>query len=158
MRSPAAGGWRLQQRGSSSSKLTKRIIHNIRITLLCAFVTLVVLRGTIGVNHRLVQISTSHRAPPGTTKAANDIERILREISADANSDSDDDNTSSPATRYYYDRGVAWSTANYSLGPRVTGRQAPAVASPQPGVPVPRCARQAPHPPRHGLAAGALRR
>ncbi|CAL4896897.1 unnamed protein product [Urochloa decumbens] len=125
MRSPAAGGWRLQPRGSNS-KLTKRLIHNIRITLLCAFVTLLVLRGTVGVNRRLVHIATSshsHRAPPGTNKAAEDIERILRDIRADADPDSDSDdgdNTSSPATRYYHDRGVAWSTANYSLGPRVT--------------------------------------
>ncbi|CAN6325830.1 unnamed protein product [Urochloa humidicola] len=119
MRSPAAGVWRLQPRGSGS-KLTKRVIHNIRIVLLCAFVTLVVLRGTVGVNRRLVHIAaTSHRAPPGT-KAADDIERILREIRADANPDDDDDTSSPPSTLYHYDRGVAWSTANYSLGPRVT--------------------------------------
>ncbi|CAL4911601.1 unnamed protein product [Urochloa decumbens] len=130
MRSPAAGGCRLQPRGNgSSTKLTKRLIHNIRITLLCAFVTLLVLRGTVGVNRRLVHIaaaSHSHRAPPGTNKAANDIERILRDIRADADADADPDsddgdgNTSPPATGHYHDRGVAWSTANYSLGPRVT--------------------------------------
>ncbi|CAL4995543.1 unnamed protein product [Urochloa decumbens] len=124
MRSPAAGGWRLQPRGSvGGSKLTKRIIHNIRIALLCAFVTLLVLRGTVGVNRRLVHIATfSNRAPPGVNKAADDIERILREIHADADADPNDDVTTPPATTAtrHYDRGVAWSTANYSLGPRVT--------------------------------------
>ncbi|CAN6330541.1 unnamed protein product [Urochloa humidicola] len=125
MRSPAAAGWRLQPRGSSSSssKLTKRIIHNIRITLLCAFVTLLVLRSTVGVNRRLVHIAAaSHREPPGT-KDADDIERILREIRADADPDGDDDDAgsmSTPDDTRYHDRGVAWSTANYSLGPRVT--------------------------------------
>ncbi|CAO2145604.1 unnamed protein product [Urochloa humidicola] len=115
MRSPAASGWRLQPRGSSSSKLTKRIIHNIRITLLYAFVTLVLLRGTIGVNRRLVHISTSHRGAPPGAKAADDIERILREIR-----DPNESSPATPSTRYYYDHGVAWSTANYSLGRRVT--------------------------------------
>ncbi|CAN6335515.1 unnamed protein product [Urochloa humidicola] len=129
MRSPAAGGWRLHPRGIvGGSKLTKRIIHNIRIALLCAFVTLLVLRGTLGVNRRLVHIAsttTSHRAPPGTNaKAADDIQRILREIRADADPDDLSDDGDTPpavATRHqYYDRGVAWSTANYSLAPRVT--------------------------------------
>ncbi|RCV36468.1 hypothetical protein SETIT_7G321600v2 [Setaria italica] len=124
MRTPAGGGWLLQPRGRSS-KLTQRTINNIRFTLLCAFVTFLVLRGTVGVNRRLVYIAGSDRAPPGA-KAAEDIERIFRDIRADSDPDpdpepNDDGNTSpsTPATRYY-DHGSAWSTANYSLGPRVT--------------------------------------
>ncbi|CAN6362270.1 unnamed protein product [Urochloa humidicola] len=128
MRSPAAGVWRLNPRSNgtgSSTKLTKRIIHNIRIALLCAFVTLLLLRGTLGVNRRLVHIASTNAKAKADAKAADDIERILREIRADADPDDDSDDgdtspTTIPATRHYYDRGVAWSTANYSLGPRVT--------------------------------------
>ncbi|CAN6330542.1 unnamed protein product, partial [Urochloa humidicola] len=71
---------------------------------------------------RLVHIAdASHRAlPPGTNKAVDGIERILRDIRADSNDDDDDTSPDAPTTWYYYDRGVAWSTANYSLGPRVT--------------------------------------
>jgi xyloglucan 6-xylosyltransferase len=128
MRTPADGGWLLHPRGGGggSTKLTQRAINNIRFTLLCAFVTFLVLRGTVGVNRRLVHIAASDRAPPGET-AAEDIQRTLREIRADSDSDPepyDDDggggtSPSTPATRHY-DRGSAWSTANYSLGPRVT--------------------------------------
>ncbi|AQK39268.1 probable glycosyltransferase 3 [Zea mays] len=138
MRTPAAGGWRLHPRGSSSSKLTRRIISNVKITLLCAFVTLLVLRGTVGVNRRLVYIAGSpdNRADSATATATGsarpveDVERILREIRADSDDDPDagpDDNdeaptstSSSAATGHHYDRGAAWTTTNYRLQPRVT--------------------------------------
>ncbi|KAG2614881.1 probable glycosyltransferase 3 [Panicum virgatum] len=124
MGTPAAGGWRLPSRGrSSSSKLTQRAINNIRFALLCAFVTLLVLRGTVGVSRRLVYIAGSRRAPSGTNKVVEDMERTLREIRADSDPDPEDGGsraaTTTPVARYY-DRGSAWSTQNYSLGPRVT--------------------------------------
>nr|CAB3463078.1 unnamed protein product [Digitaria exilis] len=136
MGTPATGVWRQLGRspvrgGSSSSKLTQRAINNIRFCLLCAFVTVLVLRGTVGVNRRLVYIAgvSNHRAPPaGTTKVVaaeeDDIDRVLREIRADSDPEDDDDvitSTTTPATRSsYYDSGSAWTTASYSLGPRVT--------------------------------------
>ncbi|EES15672.1 probable glycosyltransferase 3 [Sorghum bicolor] len=126
MRTPAAGVWRLHPRGSGSgggggSKLTRRIISNVKITLLCAFVTLLVLRGTVGVNRRLVYIAgtsdDNRAAATASTRPVDDIERILREIRAD----SDPDAAAKPSfSAEHYDRGAAWTTANYSLGPRVT--------------------------------------
>ncbi|PUZ62959.1 hypothetical protein GQ55_3G028600 [Panicum hallii var. hallii] len=125
MGTPAAGGWRLGRlpsRGrSSSSKLTQRAINNIRFALLCAFVTLLVLRGTVGVNRRLVYIAGSNGAPSGTNKVVEDIERTLREIRADSDPDPEDDgNRATVPAAKYYDRSSAWSTATYSLGPLVT--------------------------------------
>jgi xyloglucan 6-xylosyltransferase len=127
MRTPAASGWRLHPRGSGGgSKLTRRIISNVKITLLCAFVTILVLRGTVGVNRRLVYIagrSDDNRAAAASTRPVDDIERLLREIRTDSDTDADHDDDAAAKPRSsaeHYDRGAAWTTSNYSLGPRVT--------------------------------------
>ncbi|KAJ1274272.1 hypothetical protein BS78_05G049900 [Paspalum vaginatum] len=125
MRTPPAAGWRLgrlqQPRGG---KLTKRIAtNNVRIALLCAFVTLLVLRGTVGVNRRLVYIAASDGAAAHAARggAVEGIERVLREIRADSDDDTDpDDAEGGSAAARYYDHGSAWSTSSYRLGPRVT--------------------------------------
>ncbi|PKA67171.1 Putative glycosyltransferase 3 [Apostasia shenzhenica] len=70
--------------GSRRNKIQKTF-NNIKITILCGFVTILVLRGTIGVGNL-------RGAADGDSdhKVVEDIERILREIRSD--SDPDDSN------------------------------------------------------------------
>ncbi|XP_062203129.1 probable glycosyltransferase 3 [Phragmites australis] len=119
----AAGGGRLgrqwQARGSSN-KQTQRTINSIMITLLATFIALLVLRGTIGIG-RLAYSCVVVAGSDGAVADAGiveDIERVRREIGSD--SDPEDDDAASSSATQYYDHGNAWSTTNYSLGPRVT--------------------------------------
>ncbi|KAL6642266.1 hypothetical protein ACP70R_020447 [Stipagrostis hirtigluma subsp. patula] len=110
-----AGGGRpgrlLARGGSSSSKQKQRTINNIRVTLLAAFITFLVLRCAIGVNRLTIAGAGSDRRA-ARSQVIEDIERVLREIRSDSDPDEDDaaSSTASPAT----------ASRSYSLGPRVT--------------------------------------
>ncbi|XP_073013075.1 probable glycosyltransferase 2 [Typha latifolia] len=87
----------------------QKTFNNLKITVLCGFVTILVLRGTIGVGN-LGGASSSD----ADSKVIEDIDRILREIRSD--SDPDDaldfpqslNSTSVPPAK------------NYTLGPRIS--------------------------------------
>ncbi|TVU26911.1 hypothetical protein EJB05_29482, partial [Eragrostis curvula] len=116
----AAGVGRLARlRSGGGGKYTQRSINRIRVTLLAAFITFLIVRATIGIN-RLAYSGGAVSVVSDHAKVANDIERVLREIRADADdlddgNEPDDDATPSE----YHHAGASWSP-DYRLGPRVT--------------------------------------
>ncbi|XP_072951799.1 probable glycosyltransferase 2 [Typha angustifolia] len=109
----------LPSSASSRSRLSrgrqiKKTFNNLKVTVLCGLVTLLVLRGTIGVGHLGLPSSDDSDA-----KVIEDIDRILREIRSD--SDPDDDlpilsssNSTAPLNS------TTSSSSNYTLGPKIS--------------------------------------
>ena len=79
----AGGGVRL--RASSAKKQRQRTLNNIKITLLCGFITVLVLRGTAGFN--LLVSSGDLDGAAADAKVVEDVERILAEIRSDSEAD-----------------------------------------------------------------------
>ncbi|CAM0954213.1 unnamed protein product [Alopecurus aequalis] len=91
-----------------------KTLSNIKMTVICGFITILVLRGTIGIH--LVSFSGGDAAAEG--KVFDDIERVLREIRSDTEPDDEDDQlvvVDSTTTMH-----VEETTKNYTLGPRIT--------------------------------------
>lgn len=111
------------------SRKISRTFNNVKITVLCGLVTILVLRGTIGLNLSLPSHPSDADALAGA-KAVEDIDRILREIRSDSDpsdpTDSDLDSSSvlSNATALNISEAAAAYAAavgNYALGPNVSG-------------------------------------
>ncbi|RRT68773.1 hypothetical protein B296_00008493 [Ensete ventricosum] len=102
----------------------RKTFNNLKITVLCGVVTILVLRGTIGIG------SLAGAGAGGETadqKVVEDIDRILREIRSDSDPDDDDDKipfgfNSTAAALNYTSSSVlaAAAAANYTLGPRIS--------------------------------------
>ncbi|XP_062197789.1 probable glycosyltransferase 3 [Phragmites australis] len=109
-------------RGSISKK-RQQTLKNIKLTLLCSFITVLVLRGTVGFN--LLVSSGGSDGAEADAKVVEDIERILGEIRSDSEPDYGDldVDASSNSTVLYSGSGNAsspWTYRNYTLGPKVT--------------------------------------
>ncbi|PWZ44890.1 putative glycosyltransferase 3 [Zea mays] len=126
----AGGGVRL--RASSAKKQRQRTLNNIKITLLCGFITVLVLRGTAGFN--LLVSSGDLDGAAADAKVVEDVERILAEIRSDSEADDvvvvvegGSSSSSSPrnATAASFGNFSASATLvkvrEYSLGPPVRG-------------------------------------
>ncbi|KAK1628692.1 hypothetical protein QYE76_003007 [Lolium multiflorum] len=113
-----AGGLGRPGRPTRGNKQMQKTINNVKITVICGFITILVLRGTVGIDF------LSFGGGGGSEGAADaqvfeDIERILREIRSDSEPDEDDQlggaasGNSSTAVRVEEMR-------NYTLGPSIT--------------------------------------
>lgn len=98
---------------SSHSRKIRRTFNNLKITVLCGIVTILVLRGTVGLSTLLGLPSPSQQTNPAMLE---DIDRILREIRSDSDPDSD------PAVEYNGSLSNLTKTVktNYTLGLKVT--------------------------------------
>nr|CAD1818300.1 unnamed protein product [Ananas comosus var. bracteatus] len=121
-------------RGGSSSASSSRIrrikktFNNLKITVLCGFVTVLVLRGTIGVNlGNPPQSDDDAAAAAHDARVVEDIDRILREIRSDE--DDDDEgrfpppltNSTSTSTSASLANSTSGAIAsNYTLGPKIS--------------------------------------
>ncbi|CAM0950255.1 unnamed protein product [Alopecurus aequalis] len=99
------------------NKQMLKTINNIKITVICGFITILVLRGTVGID------LVSFTGGSGTESAADakvfeDIERLLREIRSD--SDSDDDAQLVGASSGNSTTMRVEEIKNYTLGPSIT--------------------------------------
>ncbi|OAY67729.1 putative xyloglucan 6-xylosyltransferase 5 [Ananas comosus] len=98
----------------------QKTLNNLKITVLCGFVTILVLRGTIGVGNLGGSSPAEAEAEAeAEAKVVEDIERILREIRSDSDPDDDDDDrrllqSTSPLNS------TSASAANYTLGPKIS--------------------------------------
>jgi xyloglucan 6-xylosyltransferase len=105
---------------AAMNKKRQQTLNNIKLTLLCGFITVLVLRGTVGFNLRVSGGDSSD------AKVVEDIERMLQEIRSDSELEDDSDvggavgnstaaagsnNTSTPSLP---------RRERYSLGPRIT--------------------------------------
>ncbi|OAY63971.1 putative glycosyltransferase 2 [Ananas comosus] len=160
-------------RGGSSSASSSRIrrikktFNNLKITVLCGFVTVLVLRGTIGVNlGNPPQSDDDAAAAAHDARVVEDIDRILREIRSDE--DDDDEGRFPPPLTNSTSTSASASLANSTSGaiasnydPRPEdlrlGRPAPALAPPEPWLPLPDPRREPSDPPRHRIPAQPLR-
>ncbi|KAM0916481.1 hypothetical protein ACQ4PT_010150 [Festuca glaucescens] len=116
-----AGGLGRPGRPTRGNKQMQKTINNVKITVICGFITILVLRGTVGIDF----LSFSGGGGGGGSEAATDakvfedIERILREIRSDSEPDDDDQlvgaasGNNSTAVRVEEMR-------NYTLGPSIT--------------------------------------
>ncbi|KAF8707083.1 hypothetical protein HU200_030315 [Digitaria exilis] len=121
-----AGAARL--RANSIKKQRQRTMNNIKITLLCGFITVLVLRGTAGFN--LLINSGDPDGAAADAKVVEDVERVLAEIRSD--SDPDDvvvlvgsgSSSSSPnataALANFSSSAMVIQVKEYSLGPKVS--------------------------------------
>ncbi|KAF3320760.1 putative glycosyltransferase 5 [Carex littledalei] len=84
----------LMTNGSRSGhhRKIRRTFNNVKITVLCGIVTILVLRGTVGLSTLLGLPSPSQQT--NDRAMLEDIDRILREIRSDSDPDSD------PAVEY----------------------------------------------------------
>ncbi|KAL6641892.1 hypothetical protein ACP70R_020073 [Stipagrostis hirtigluma subsp. patula] len=125
-----AGGGRLR---SSSKKLQRqRTMNNIKLTLLCGFMTVLVLRGTVGFNLLVNSGGGGSDAADADAKVVEDIERILGEIRSDsepdygslAADDGNDASSNSTTTALHFSLPAdasTWPYRNYTLGPKISG-------------------------------------
>jgi xyloglucan 6-xylosyltransferase len=96
----------------------QKTFNNVKITVLCGFVTLLVLRGTIGVGNL-----TGTTPESDDQHVVEDIDRILREIRTDSEPEPED-----PLKFMYFGNSTShnWTYAeaveaiNYSLGPKIS--------------------------------------
>uniref|UniRef100_A0A0D9XWX8 Uncharacterized protein n=1 Tax=Leersia perrieri TaxID=77586 RepID=A0A0D9XWX8_9ORYZ len=105
----AVGGGGARARGN---KQMQRTFNNVKITLICGFITLLVLRGTLGIN--LLSSDSSSSSTLSAADAARlveDIDRVLRDIRSD--SDDDDNLLITNSTN-------SSNNHTYTLGPKVT--------------------------------------
>jgi xyloglucan 6-xylosyltransferase len=95
------------------SRKIRRTFNNIKITILCGIVTILVLRGTVGISTLLGLPSPSQQTNPVMLE---DIDRILREIRSDSDPDSD------PTVEYNSSLSISTDRVktNYTLGLKVT--------------------------------------
>ncbi|CAL4896896.1 unnamed protein product [Urochloa decumbens] len=123
----AGGGGGARLRASSMKKQRQRTMNNIKITLLCGFITVLVLRGTAGFN--LLVNSGDPDGAAADAKVVEDIERILAEIRSD--SDPDDvvilaghgissPNATAAALANFSSSATVIKVKEYSLGPKVS--------------------------------------
>uniref|UniRef100_A0ACD5Y4J6 Uncharacterized protein n=1 Tax=Avena sativa TaxID=4498 RepID=A0ACD5Y4J6_AVESA len=99
------------------SKQTQKTISNIKITVICGFITILVLRGTVGVDFISFPGGGGIEAA-ADAKVFEDIERILREIRSDSEPDEEDqifDASSGNSTTMRFEE-----MKNYTLGPSIT--------------------------------------
>ncbi|KAE8781493.1 putative glycosyltransferase 3 [Hordeum vulgare] len=114
----AAGGLgRPGRPARGGNKQMQKTINNVKITLICGFITILVLRGTVGIN--LIAFSGDGGGDAAAdAKVAEDIERILREIRSDSDPDEGDqpvDASSGNSTTM-----PVVEEKNYTLGPSIT--------------------------------------
>ncbi|XP_006663818.2 probable glycosyltransferase 3 [Oryza brachyantha] len=119
-----AGGGRPAGRPARGKQM-QRTINNVKITLICGFITLLVLRGTVGINILAYGVAGSDAvAAAEEARVVEDLERILREIRSDADDDDEEEegggvhasattNSTTPTARKS-------SNHTYTLGPKVT--------------------------------------
>ncbi|KAF3321768.1 putative glycosyltransferase 5 [Carex littledalei] len=96
----------------------QKTFNNVKITVLCGFVTLLVLRGTIGVGNL-----TGSTPESDDQHVVEDIDRILREIRTDSEPEPED-----PLKFMYFGNSTShnWTyteaveAINYSLGPKIS--------------------------------------
>ncbi|WOL15667.1 hypothetical protein Cni_G24448 [Canna indica] len=99
----------------------RKTFNNLKITVLCGVVTILVLRGTVGIGSLL---GNSSEAAAADQKVVEDIDRILREIRSD--SEPDEVNqipfgfNSAAAALNYTSADVIAAAANYTLGPKIS--------------------------------------
>ncbi|CAM0945745.1 unnamed protein product [Alopecurus aequalis] len=106
------------------SRKISRTFNNVKITVLCGLVTILVLRGTIGLNLSLPSHPSDADALAGA-KAVEDIDRILREIRTD--SDPGDSDLGAASLRFNAtalnasEATAAYAAAvgTYALGPKI---------------------------------------
>jgi xyloglucan 6-xylosyltransferase len=96
----------------------QKTFNNVKITVLCGFVTLLVLRGTIGVGNL-----TGSTLESDEHHVVEDIDRILREIRTDSEPEPEDPLKfvsfgNSTARNWTYAEAV--EAVNYSLGPKIS--------------------------------------
>jgi xyloglucan 6-xylosyltransferase len=111
---PAAG--RLAR--AAAQKKRKQTLNNVKLTLLCGFITVLVLRGTVGFN----LLVGSGGVEATDAKVVEDIERMLQEIRSD--SELEDDvvgNSTAAASNNDTTTSTPLPRERYSLGPRITG-------------------------------------
>ena len=130
----AGGGGRL--RASSAKKQRQRTLNNIKITLLCGFITVLVLRGTAGFNLLISGGDLDGAAAAAAdAKVVEDVERILAEIRSDSEADDvvfvvEDDGSSLPSSPRRNETAASFGNFSasatvvkvreYSLGPKLT--------------------------------------
>lgn len=98
------------------SKQMQKTISNIKITVICGFITILVLRGTVGVD--FISFSGGGGEAAADAKVLEDIERLLREIRSDSEPEEDEqpvDASSGNSTTMRFEE-----MTNYTLGPSVT--------------------------------------
>ena len=108
----------------SRSRKIHRTFNNLKITVLCGLVTILVLRGTIGLNLSLPS-QPSDADALADAKAVEDIDRILREIRSDSGPDPDDEGDFSASSGFNAtalsatEAAAAYAAAvgKYALGP-----------------------------------------
>jgi xyloglucan 6-xylosyltransferase len=111
----------------SRSRKIHRTFNNLKITVPCGLVTILVLRGTIGLNLSLPS-QPSDADALNSAKAVEDIDRILSEIRSDSDPDSDEAGQLSAASGFNAtalsakESAAAYATAaeKYTLGPKVS--------------------------------------
>ncbi|KAJ1700086.1 hypothetical protein LUZ63_008598 [Rhynchospora breviuscula] len=101
-----------------SRQQIQKTFSNVKLTVLCGFVTILVLRGTIGLG------SITGSAPASEDqKVMEDIDRILREIRSDSEPEAEDSITllyhgNSNTHNWTYAEAV--EAMNFSLGPKIS--------------------------------------
>uniref|UniRef100_A0A0E0J6R0 Uncharacterized protein n=1 Tax=Oryza nivara TaxID=4536 RepID=A0A0E0J6R0_ORYNI len=130
------GGRPAARQQAARGKQMQRTFNNVKITLICGFITLLVLRGTVGINLLTYGVGggggSDAVAAAEEARVVEDIERILREIRSDTDDDDDDEEeeplgvdasttttTNSTTTTATAARRRS-SNHTYTLGPKVT--------------------------------------
>ncbi|EMS48021.1 Putative glycosyltransferase 3 [Triticum urartu] len=116
----AAGGLgRPGRPGRGGNKQMQKTINNVKITLICGFITILVLRGTVGIN--LIAFSGDGGGDAAAdAKVAEDIERILREIRSDSDPDDEDQLVVDASLSGNSTAMPVVEEKNYTLGPSIT--------------------------------------
>nr|CAD1836730.1 unnamed protein product [Ananas comosus var. bracteatus] len=155
-------------RGGSSSASSSRIrrikktFNNLKITVLCGFVTVLVLRGTIGVNLGNPRNPTTTPPPPPTTPASSRTSTASSARSAPTKTTttrgaSPLPSPTPPPPPPPPPRELHFRRHCQQLRPRPEdlrlGRPAPALAPPEPWLPLPDPRREPSDPPRHRIPA-----
>ncbi|MED6182338.1 putative xyloglucan 6-xylosyltransferase 3 [Stylosanthes scabra] len=94
-------------RSAPRGRQIQKTFNNIKITILCGFVTILVLRGTIGVN------LSSSDADAVNQSIIEETNRILAEIRSDSDPDDPSDNDTTFSLN-------ATAAATFSLGPKIS--------------------------------------
>ncbi|KAJ4794083.1 Galactosyl transferase GMA12/MNN10 family protein [Rhynchospora pubera] len=101
-----------------SRQQIQKTFSNVKLTILCGFVTILVLRGTIGLG------SITGSAPASEDqKVMEDIDRILREIRSDSEPEAEDSFTllyHGNSNNHNWTYAEAVEAMNFSLGPKIS--------------------------------------
>ncbi|KAF7064521.1 hypothetical protein CFC21_070819 [Triticum aestivum] len=116
----AAGGLgRPGRPARGGNKQMQKTINNVKMTLICGFITILVLRGTVGIN--LMAFSGDGGGDAAAdAKVAEDIERILREIRSDSDPDDEDQLVVDASLSGNSTTMPVVEEKNYTLGPSIT--------------------------------------